>query len=187
MTCTLCGSELHNAADCPMRPKPEDGYMLWYLLQTASRKEDTAIDGLIQRDINYLCPEIDIKTRTGVKNQKMYPGYVFVEMDKDNGPFHLIDEIKGSFGLVKFSLYPHAVEHHVIQRIKALSAYFTKLAQADYFKTGDVIRITDGPFKDFNAIYRFKTGKDRSRIMVSLFGQLRPMDIEHTAIEKVSN
>lgn len=126
--------------------------------------------------------------------QKMMPGYLFVQMD----PAH-----KATFGCVKdtpkISSFigsaanqdPKPVPDEEISRIFNRAAEATKAAPSKpltAFEKGEKVKVIDGPFTNFiGDIDEVKADKMKLRLLISVFGRATPVELEFSKVEKLKD
>jgi len=182
--------------------------MRWYVLRVASNKEDqvrTALDRKIKIEAlesrvgRVLVPTVkERRMRTGqmrIFERKLYPGYVFVEMAcEENGAvsdnvWFMIKETSGVGDFIGSDGKPTAMpDHEVVQMLAAVQKAEDQptLSGMDFHK-GDMVKITEGAFENFEGEV---DSVDEKRGMVSgvvtVFGRPTPVEVEYWQLEKVT-
>ncbi len=183
-----------------------DGKKHWYIVHTYSGYENKVKINLEKR-IEYMnmsdrifrieVPQKTITKVTGGKKQerdeKIFPGYVLVEMIMDNEAWELV---KNTSGVTKFisskasvrgnRMKPIPVRESEIKRIlyNQQQTQVTKI-QLDV-KVGEQVKITSGPFADFiGEITEVYPDKYKLRANVSIFGRETPVELEYKQIQKL--
>ena len=169
----------------------------WYVVHTYSGFEEkvrTAIEENIQRKglgdkiFQILVPtEKIIELKAGKKretNKKFYPGYILIEMEMDDETWHLVRSTPRVTGFVggkdPASLQDEEVDV-VIQQIEKGPAPQAKTQ----FDRGDEVRITDGPFSNFNGLIdEVDADHSKLRVMVTIFGRQTPVELNFFQVEK---
>lgn len=158
--------------------------MSWYLVQTKTREERRAVDALSEADYTVYCPEMQIKKRRKVVTEIMFPGYLFIDLDLETSRWDQVKNFRGVVRIVKFTDYPLAISSSIIENIKLQTDYHNQQATGDFFSRGEEVRIAEGPFADLTAIYLCSHGKDRSDILMTLYGRMTPVRLKTNQIEK---
>ena len=108
----------------------------WYLIKTKPRQESTAIINLENQEYTTYCPIVKINT----KNVVLFPGYIFIYLDKKNENWSPLRSTKGVINFVRFGLNFAQVPDQIIEHIKAnQSTSVEKLKQLSKFKKGDKV------------------------------------------------
>ena len=116
----------------------------------------------------------------------LFPGYIFIYLDKHNENWSPIRSTKGVINFVRFGLNFAQVPEHIIEYIRVNQANSEeKLKKLSKFKKGDKVQITDGVFKNCIAIFESFKAQDRVLLLMNLLGQQQTINIslkELTAI-----
>lgn len=156
---------------------------MWYLVTTKYGNEDTAQINLENQHFETYVPLIDVtKTLNGKRQTVTEPafrGYVFVQFDPQVQSAHKINNTLGVYGLVCFGGEIVPIHNHVIENIKKT---FERMAVSTAPVRGDIVRVTSGPFKDFEALFDEPDGKERSKILLNLLNQQQLLIIDNKSI-----
>jgi len=174
--------------------------MKWYVIQAYSGFEQQVMRSLrdrIQRsglddkfgDILVPTEEV-VEMRDGKKrksDRKFFPGYVLVQMEMDNDTWHLVKESPKVLGFIggtadKPAPITDAEANAILQRVEeGVDQPKPKVL----FEPGEVVRVTDGPFADFNGVVEeVNYEKSRLRVSVLIFGRSTPVELEFGQVEK---
>ena len=133
----------------------------WYLIKAKPRQEHIAIRNLENQGYITYCPSITINDKQIV----LFPGYLFIYLDKEKDNWLPIRSTKGVVNFVRFGLNFAQVPDTIIKFLKANELINKeKLNNLNRFKSGDKIQITDGVFKNCVAI--FKSSKPQERVVL---------------------
>jgi len=174
--------------------------MKWYVIQAYSGFEQQVMRSLRDRikrsgldgkfgDILVPTEEV-VEMRDGKKrksDRKFFPGYVLVQMDMDNDTWHLVKESPKVLGFIggtadKPAPISDAEANAILQRVEeGVDQPKPKVL----FEPGEVVRVTDGPFADFNGVVEeVNYEKNRLRVSVLIFGRSTPVELEFGQVEK---
>ena len=137
--------------------------------------------------------EIPVEPVTELRNGKKYtidrvflPGYVFVEMDLDNDLWHLVKNTPRVTGFLQTGDTPNALsESEVNSMLNRADVQKDKPKLKVKFEKGEQVRITEGPFANFNgAVDDVNEDKQTLKVMVSIFGRPTPTEVEFAQVEK---
>jgi transcriptional antiterminator NusG len=172
----------------------------WYVVQAYSGYEGKVRGfiedrvkqfGLEEKFGQVLVPtEEVVEMRDGQKRKsarKFFPGYVLVEMDMDDESWHLVRDtprVLGFIGGTKEHPAPIS-QKEADQILNRLEESTDKPRPRTLFEVGEAIRVTDGPFADFNAVVE-NVNYDKSRLSVSvmIFGRSTPVELDFSQVEK---
>ena len=170
----------------------------WYAVHTYSGHENkvkTNIErraeslGLRDRISRILVPvEEETRTRAGRRStikRKVFPGYVLIEMELDDQTWYLVKNTIGVTGFISSGNKPVPLQEREVQNIlEAMESGGQKLTPA--WQKGEVIRVTSGPFADFNGtIEDVNTDKQKVKVLISIFGRDTPLELDFNQIERV--
>jgi transcriptional antiterminator NusG len=131
-----------------------------------------------------------VEVRNGQKRtteRRFFPGYVLVEMVMDDETWHLVkhtSKVTGFVGGVKNRPAPIS-EAEVQKIVNQMQEGTDKPRHKIEFLPGEVIRVKDGPFTDFNAsVEDVNYEKSKLRVSVTIFGRATPVELEFSQVEK---
>jgi len=117
----------------------------------------------------------------------LFPGYVFVEMVMDDDTWHLVkhtSKVTGFVGGAKNRPAPIS-EDEVQKIVNQMQEGTDKPRHKVEFMVGEMIRVKEGPFTDFNGtVEDVNYEKSRVRVSVMIFGRSTPVELEFSQIEK---
>ena len=119
--------------------------------------------------------------------RRLFPGYVFVEMIMDDDTWHLVkhtNKVTGFVGGAKNR--PAPISEEEVQKIVSQMQEGTdKPRHKVEFMAGELVRVKDGPFTDFNgSVEEVNYEKNRLRVSVMIFGRSTPVELEFSQVEK---
>ncbi|WP_371374549.1 transcription termination/antitermination protein NusG [Thalassotalea aquiviva] len=180
----------------------EERKLRWYVVQAFSGYEARVqktllehieINGLQDKFGQILVPtEEVVEMRAGQKRKsarKFFPGYVLVEMvPEDLEAWHLVKSVPRVLGFIGgTSDRPAPITQREADRIlQRLEDSTDKPRPKTLFEPGEVVRVIDGPFADFNGVVEeLDYEKSRIKVSVSIFGRATPVELEFSQVEKV--
>lgn len=131
-----------------------------------------------------------IEMREGQKrksDRKFFPGYVLVQMEMTDETWHLVKDVPRVMGFIGGTAdRPAPITEKEAQAILDRVQEGTEKPRPKVlFEPGEVVRIIDGPFNDFNGVVEeVDYDKNRLRVVVLIFGRSTPVDLEFSQIEK---
>ena len=170
----------------------------WYVVHTYSGHENKVKDNLEKR-IEYMNMgekifrvEVPQKTipqvkggKKSEKEEKIFPGYVLVEMIMDDDSWYVVRHTAGVTKFVGSSKKPIPAKDSEIKKIIHRGQSQVQKIELDV-KVGDKVRIISGPFAEFiGDISEVYPDKSKLRAMVSIFGRETPVELEYKQIQKV--
>jgi transcriptional antiterminator NusG len=171
----------------------------WYIIHAYSGFERKVRESLQSRVAAYHLEdrvgriEIPTEPTTEMRNGKKYtidrvflPGYVFVEMALDNDLWHVVKNTPRVTGFLQTGDQPNALsEAEVNAMLNRADVTKEKPKMKMKFTKGEQVRITDGPFTNFNgAVDDVNEDKQTLKVMVSIFGRPTPTEVAFANVEK---
>ena len=154
-------------------------------------KERVALNGMEDKFGEILVPKEEVVEMRGGKRRKserkFFPGYVLVEMIMDDETWHLIKSVPRVLGFIGGSSdRPTPISKKEADAIlDRLQDSQDKPKPKTLFEPGEVVRVNDGPFADFNGtVEEVDYEKSRLTVSVSIFGRATPVELEFSQIEK---
>ncbi|MCC7122133.1 MAG: transcription termination/antitermination protein NusG [Gammaproteobacteria bacterium] len=147
--------------------------------------------GLEQKFGQILVPtEEVVEMRDGQKrksDRKFFPGYVLVQMEMADDSWHLVKDCPKVMGFIGgTSDKPTPITEKEAQNIlNRIQEGAEKPKPKVLFEVGEVVRVIDGPFTDFNGVVEeVNYEKSRLRVAVSIFGRSTPVELEFGQVSK---
>ncbi len=163
----------------------------WYAVHTKSRFEQKVYDGFLRKAIEVFLPKIQVISRRRDRRKKilvpLIPGYVFVNTSLDPEEYLNILKTVGVVQLVGFKGKPVPASDEEIQSLMILNGTDQTVQNRAYMKSGDRIRIMDGPLKNLTGFYlRHKGQGDKVVVSIELLNRSLEINIEDWALERLS-
>lgn len=172
----------------------------WYVVQAYSGFEKNvqkALKDRIEREAmgaffgKILVPTeevVDIKNgRRTVSERKFFPGYVLVEMEMSDDSWHLVRSTPRVSGFVGGEANrPLPISQREVDSILAqIQVGGDKPKPRVEFEVGQQVRVTEGPFADFNGIVsEVNYERSKLRVSVQIFGRETPVELDFGQVEK---
>jgi transcriptional antiterminator NusG len=131
-----------------------------------------------------------VEMRAGQKrksDRKFFPGYVLVQMEMDDNTWHLVKDVPKVMGFIGgTSNRPAPITDKEADKIlQRVQEGVEKPKPKVLFEPGEVVRVTEGPFADFNGVVEeVNYEKSRLRVAVLIFGRSTPVELEFGQVEK---
>ncbi len=170
----------------------------WYVVHTYSGYEDAVARNLRQRAesfkmqdkiFNVLVPKLEkVKIRAGKKTtveERLFPGYVFVEMIVTDESWYVVRNTPQVTGFVGSGIMPIPVDKTEMENIlKQLESGEPKYVMDA--EIGDLVRITDGPFKEMEGkLNEVDHEHGKVKVMVNFLGRETPVELDFLQIKKL--
>lgn len=172
----------------------------WFVVQSYSGYESYVKKALIENiklhgltdlvgDILVPTEEV-VEMRAGQKRKserKFFPGYVLIEMIMNDDTWHMVRQTPKVIGFIGgTSDRPAPISEREVNTIlERIEDSVDKPRPKVLFETGEIVRIIDGPFADFNGVVEeVSYEKSRLRVAVLILGRSTPVDLEFGQVEK---
>ncbi|MGB4499575.1 MAG: transcription termination/antitermination protein NusG [Methylococcaceae bacterium] len=172
----------------------------WYVVQSQSNFENKVKLSLQERisreGLDDLFGQILIPTEEVVEmkmgqqrksERKFFPGYVLVQMELTNESWHLVKDTPKVLGFIGGTSDRPApiTEKEANAILNRVEDSINKPRHKVLFEAGEVVRIIDGPFKDFNGeIEEVLYEKSKLKVAVMIFGRATPVELNFDQVEK---
>lgn len=172
----------------------------WYVIQAMVGFEARAVENLKENiklhhqeenfgDILVPTEEV-IEIKAGHKRtseRKFFPGYVLVQMSMNDEAWHLVKNtirVTGFIGGTSDRPAPIS-DKEATAILNRIQEGVSKPKPKTLFEPGEVVRVTEGPFADFNGVVEaVNYEKSRLRVAVLIFGRSTPVELEFKQVEK---
>ncbi len=176
----------------------------WYVVRCFSGHEkkvkeylqrEIGLQGFEEKITEILIPsETVIEIRSGKKRTReknFFPGYIIIEAIYDDSVNNLVSNAPSVIGFLKNdkdSNRPTPLKKEEVNRIlgrasKAQEAGAASLVEIP-FKKGDLVKVIDGPFKDFDGtVEEVYPDKLKLRVLVSIFGRRTPVEVDVNQVD----
>ena len=172
----------------------------WYVVHAYSNFEHKVAESLKERvkrhgldtkfgEILVLTEEV-VEMRDGEKrksDRKFFPGYVLVQMEMDESTWHLVKEVPKVLGFIGGTPEKPApiTEKEAMSILRRVEEGIDKPKPKVLFEPGEVVRVIDGPFNDFNGVVEsVNYEKNRLQVAVQILGRSTPVELDFSQVEK---
>jgi transcriptional antiterminator NusG len=176
--------------------KPNNGK--WYVLHSQTGHENRVKNNLEQRIqslgvedkiFNIIVPTREIvvikKGKKSKQKEKVFPGYIFVQMTLDDQSWLVVRTTEGVTGFIGAGLKPTPISDKEVNAILK----FVQQEQPKFrakFVSGEAVKITEGPFADFlGTVEGIDEEKGKLRVLVSIFDRETPVELDFLQVKKL--
>lgn len=174
--------------------------MRWYVVQAFSgfegRVQKTLLEHIKIHEMEEYFGEVLVPTEEVVEmragqrrksERKFFPGYVLVQMVMNDESWHLVSSLPRVLGFIGGTKErPAPITQKEADRIlNRLEDAADKPRPKTLFEVGEVVRVCDGPFADFNGVVEeVDYEKSRLKVSVLIFGRSTPVELDFSQVEK---
>ena len=172
----------------------------WYVIHAYSGYETKVREALLERierlGMSDLFGEIMVPSEEVVEmkggqerktQRKFFPGYVLVNMELNDDSWHLVKDTPRVMGFIGGK-----ADHPAPLNEREASAILDRVAVGSQraapkivFEAGEIVRVIDGPFNDFNGVVEeVNYEKSKLNVAVTIFGRSTPVELEFSQVEK---
>jgi len=177
-----------------------DPNLRWYVVRVQSGREESVKDGLLRRVnaaglqpkiTNVIVPTEKVtEIRSGrktVREKKLYPGYIMIQMLQDKDAWFLVRETPGIGDFLGLKEPIPMAEHEVNKMlVEQTGAEEEKPRIKIDFQKGDTVRVKEGAFENFDGIVEeINSQKGLVGITITIFGRATRVELEYWQVEKV--
>ncbi|MBH2032225.1 MAG: transcription/translation regulatory transformer protein RfaH [Pseudomonadales bacterium] len=169
----------------PQHPPPR-----WYLIQCKPRQDSRAEENLTRQAFKCYRPTQHVEKiqrgRRTTSIDSLFPGYLFIQLDRINDNWHPIRSTRGVNQLVTFGKQPIAVADELIDQLKLrLQNQVSEVPHNSIaLEPGDSVRLNSGNYKELEAIFLSHDGAERIVILLQLLHREHTLSVPISAIEK---
>lgn len=172
----------------------------WYVVHVYSGMEKSVHKALVERieraDLQeafgrILVPSeevVEVKNgKKSITERRIYPGYVLVEMAFTDETWHLVKSTPRVTGFLGGSgNRPAPISEREVEKILSqMEEGVEKPRHKVLFEVGELVRVKDGPFADFNGnVEEVNYEKNKVRVTVTIFGRATPVELDFDQVEK---
>ncbi len=182
-------------AEAPVGPERK-----WYVVRVQSGREEQVREGLLRRVraaglegkiTNVIVPTEKVtEIRSGrktVREKKLYPGYIMIEMQQDKDAWFLVRETPGIGDFLGLKEPIPMAEHEVTKMLVEQSGAEEEKPKIKIdFQKGDTVRVKEGAFENFDGIVEeINPQKGTVSITITIFGRATRVDLEYWQVEKI--
>ncbi|MDP8213418.1 MAG: transcription termination/antitermination protein NusG [Candidatus Zapsychrus exili] len=172
----------------------------WYVVHTQTGSEEKAKAGLESRinttELKNYIKEVVVPTeqvseiRGGKKritSRKFFPGYILISMEMNKESWYLVKTTPGITGFIGPGRRPTPIsEQEVDSILKRTEDTETKPTPKMTFEIDESIRISQGPFANFNGtVMEIYPDRGKMKVSVSIFGRSTLVELEYWQVEKL--
>lgn len=178
--------------------KRYDATKQWYAIHTYSGYEEKVAESIRQRTesldmkdkiIQVLVPKekmIEVKNgKRKVVEKRIFQGYVLVQIKMTEDAWYIVRNTPSVTGFVGSGSEPTPISEEEIEKIMKRMGRDEPKHKIDY-KIGEVVNITDGPFKSFDGtINEVDQTKGKLKVLVNMFGRETPVELDSLQVKRV--
>ena len=181
-----------------MAKQESTGERHWYAVHTYSGYENAVMRNLKQRiesqDMQDKIFDVVVPTEKKIKikgtkrvevEEKTFPGYVLVDMIVDDNSWYVVRNTPRVTGFVGAGVQPVPLREDEVAALLSKMGDTEAVHQIELVQ-GEIVIITDGPFKDFEGkVEEVDTSRGKVKVMVAMFGRETPVELDFLQVKKL--
>lgn len=163
----------------------------WYLIHTKPKQESIAKDNLERQNYSIYLPMVIIRRKRRGRSirviEAMFPRYLFIHLNDSTDDWAPIRSTIGVSEMVRFGVIPAKISEDLVAAIKKReNEEGIHELQIDDFEMGQQVRIAEGPFEGYEAIFKAKSGQERAIVLLNIAQNMAKIQIDIDKIEPSS-
>ncbi|WP_282040752.1 transcription/translation regulatory transformer protein RfaH [Halomonas alimentaria] len=163
-----------------IRDEGEAAVPRWYAIQCKGGESFRATENLVNQGFEVFHPVLEVqKKRRGKLTwvvEPLFPYYLFIRLDRLVSNWRPIRSTRGVLKLVSFGETPIAVDDALVETLREKGSERDQDANL-YFHAGEPVQITEGPFKELQAVFESHKGEERAIVLLNLLHRQQRLEM----------
>jgi transcriptional antiterminator RfaH len=176
-------------SDNPIRQGASEGQPRWYLVQCRARQDERALEHLQRQGFECyrpLCEKERIRGgRKELASVPLFPGYLFIRLDRIHDNWLPIRSTRGVIQIVRFHEYPLPVADGIVEQLR--QRIERGWAREPYLQSGERVVVTEGSFAGIEAIFLADDGDQRVIILLNILHSEQRLSFPIGSVRKLGN
>lgn len=159
----------------------DDGLPRWYVVQCKGGETFRAAENLGNQDYELFHPILEVQKKRRGKllwvSEPLFPHYLFIRLDRLASNWRPIRSTRGVLKIVTFGDRPLPVDDALIETLRQHGSDGDGDGANVYFRAGETVEITEGPFKDLQAVFASHKGDERAVVLLSLLHRQQRLEM----------
>ncbi|MFW6345106.1 MAG: transcription/translation regulatory transformer protein RfaH [Halomonas sp.] len=169
-----------NSVDATLAPG-DDAVPHWYVIQCKGGESFRAAEHLANQGYEVFHPVLEIQKKRRGKlewvSEPLFPYYLFIRLDRLVSNWRPIRSTRGVLKLVGFGDMPLAVNDELVATLREHGSEGQDATANLYFRAGETVEITEGPFKDLQAVFASHKGQERAIVLLDLLHRQQRLEM----------
>ncbi|WP_252107392.1 MULTISPECIES: transcription/translation regulatory transformer protein RfaH [unclassified Halomonas] len=165
---------------------PESAHAYWYVIQCKGGESFRAAEHLANQGFDVFHPVLDVKRKRQGKlvtvTEPLFPYYLFIQLDHIASNWRPIRSTRGVLRLLTFGNTPVSVPDALVQGLYAQP--HRQHGSHTYFSAGEKVTISDGPFKNLEAVFEQAKGEERAIVLLNMLQRPQHIEVDVNSLEK---
>ncbi|TFH85431.1 transcription/translation regulatory transformer protein RfaH [Billgrantia azerbaijanica] len=159
----------------------DDDVPRWYAIQCKGGESFRASEHLGNQGFEVFHPVLEVQKKRRGKlewiSEPLFPYYLFVRLDRVASNWRPIRSTRGVLKIVTFGDQPLPVEDALIETLRRHGSEAQDDPANVYFRAGEMVEITEGPFKDLCAVFVTHHGEERAVVLLNLLQRQQRLEM----------
>lgn len=161
----------------------------WYVIQCKGGESFRASEHLDNQGYEVFHPVLEVQKRRRGKltwvAEPLFPHYLFIRLDRMASNWRPIRSTRGVLRLVSFGQEPVFVQDALVETLRDRVSTDGNRERANvYYRQGDLVEITDGPFRALQAVFETQKGEERAIVLLNLLQQTQRLEVPIETLRK---
>jgi transcriptional antiterminator RfaH len=158
----------------------------WFLVQCKPREDQRALEHLERQSFECYRPvysrELVRHGRRVLNTAALFPGYLFIRLDRLNANWLPISSTRGVVQIVRFGNYPLPVPDQIIEAIRRRAD--SQRIREPYLRSGEHVVITEGSFAGIEGIFTASDGEERVILLLNILNTEQRLSFPIESVQK---
>lgn len=153
----------------------------WYAIQCKGGESFRASGHLVNQGFEIFHPVLEVQKKRRGKLQwvcePLFPYYLFIRLDRVASNWRPIRSTRGVLKIVSFGNQPLPVDEALVETLRDHASAAQDASANVYFRAGETVEITEGPFKDLSAVFATHRGEARAIVLLDLLHRRQRLEM----------
>lgn len=166
----------------------DDAVPRWYVIQCKGGESFRAAEHLANQGYEVFHPVLEVQKKRRGKlewvSEPLFPYYLFIRLDRLVSNWRPIRSTRGVLKLVGFGDMPVAVDDGLVATLREHGSERSDPDSNLYFRAGESVTITEGPFKELQAVFASHKGEERAIVLLDLLHRQQRLEMPVSQLKR---
>ncbi|MDR5858370.1 transcription/translation regulatory transformer protein RfaH [Halomonas eurihalina] len=167
----------------------DDAVPRWYVIQCKSGESFRAVEHLGNQGYEIFHPVLQVQKKRRDKLvwavEPLFPYYLFIRLDRLDSNWRPIRSTRGVLKIVTFGLdTPVPVDDELVASLREHGSQHAGETATVYFRAGEQVEITEGPFKDLQAVFATHKGEERAIVLLNMLHKRQRLEMSVSQLKR---
>ncbi|WP_163559810.1 transcription/translation regulatory transformer protein RfaH [Halomonas sp. NO4] len=159
----------------------DDAVPRWYAIQCKGGESFRASENLANQGFEIFHPVLEVQKKRRGKlewlSEPLFPYYLFIRLDRLASNWRPIRSTRGVLKIVTFGDRPLPVDDALVETLRSHGSDGQDTAANVYFRAGEPVEITEGPFQNLSAVFANHSGEERAVVLLNLLQRQQRLEM----------